>query len=474
MSNNVSQIASASLQPPTQSSSDVSRFAPQPSTNIHQQRSPQRNHITSTRQSHTRHSPISIGSTSEDDDCESLDLTCDRDGNEDKYDEGLDEHKSYSPEPDDGGIIDSNGLQLVGRTIVPKRKGGCAFGGKRFRWWFFTWNNPTDPEDRSTILEASWIQYAKFQYEKGESGTLHYQGVLYARNLVSCNVVRAHIPNCGYFAPVKDIEGAVDYCGKAETRIDGPWTCGKPPMQGKRTDLLECKSIIDNGGRMDEVFELQFGNAVRYGRGLQQYINIVDKKNPRTWQTACYVYGGDAGLGKSEAAKAEVEAFGGSVFWLALESGLHGKVWWDGYDGQENVVIDEFEQQIRLNDLKRIIDSTPFKVPVKGAMVEFKAKRVWILSNSLPETWYRTVAPEGSAQRDALMRRMHYVEKFLKPVNGGLGRFQGQECKVGCTVVRCPTCFSLFEDSRRFFVECQIDGTYSVETRGPGMHPGSA
>jgi len=417
-------------------------------------------------------SPISIGSTSEDDDSPTAHRQCDRDF-EQKYREGLDEHKSYSPEPDDGGELDTDGIQLVEPTAV-RKKGGCAFGGKRFRWWFLTWNNPQDPEDRSNILEAKWIGYARFQYEKGKSGTPHYQGVIYSTNLVSCNVIRGYLPGCGYFAPVKSIDMAIEYCGKSEGRISGPWTVGKLPTQGRRSDLVECKAIIDGGGRMEELFELQFGNAVRYGRGLQQYVNLVDKKNPRTWQTTCYVYGGDAGMGKSEAAKEEALSFGGKIFWLALESGMHGKVWWDGYDGEPNVVIDEFEQQIRLNDLKRIIDSTPFKVPVKGAMVEFKARRVWILSNSLPDTWYRMIAPEGSAQRDALDRRLHYVEKFLKPEKGGLGRFQGQECNPGCTIYRCQECFDLFSASRRFFVECQLDGTYRLDVRGSGLRPGKA
>lgn len=360
--------------------------------------------------------------------------------------------------------MDEDSERDTGGIEVEQAKPGHKdpYHGRKFRWWFITWNNPNHPEDKKALLGNKLISYIKFQYEKGKTGTKHYQGVFYLKNPNTCSALRKHFPGCGYMAPVKDTKGAVTYCGKDESRIDGPWEAGTMPAQGTRSDLLECKSIIDGGGRMDDLFEQSFSNAVRYGRGLKSYIDLVDKKCPRTWQTQCYVYYGDSGMGKSEAAKEETLGWQGKTFWLSLEAGMHGKVWWDGYDGEENVVIDEFEQQIRLNDLKRIIDSTPYKVPVKGGSVEFKAKRVWILSNQSPEEWYRKVAPEGSTQRDALIRRLHYVEKFFTEAKGGLGKFQGQAS------------YNDFLDSRWSFVEALKDGTYDIHIKGPGVGPGRA
>lgn len=367
---------------------------------------------------------------------------------------------SRNEQGDDDGEVDTCGIQV--ESGASNNTGRDPYHGRKFRWWFITWNNPKHPEEKEALLKEKTISYIKFQYERGKNGTPHYQGVFYLKGPSTCTTLRNKFPGCGYLAPVKDTKGAVKYCGKVESRIEGPWERGTMPAQGTRSDLMVCKEIIDRGGRMEDLFEQSFGNAVRYGRGLSTYINLVDKKTPRTWQTICYVYGGDARIGKSEAAREEALAWGGKTFWLTLEGGNMGKVWWDGYDGEENVVIDEFEQQIRLVDLKRIIDSTPYKVPIKGSHIEFKAKRVWILSNSLPEEWYRKAAPEGSAQRDALMARLHYVEKFLKIEKGGLGKWQGQ-----------PT-FEAYQDSRWSFVEAQKEGSYSLDTRGPGQHPGPA
>lgn len=294
------------------------------------------------------------------------------------------------------------------------------------------------------LLKEKGFTYIKFQYEQGKEGTKHYQGVFYWKTKITCTGITKKYPRCGYLAPVKSINGAVTYCGKDESRIGGPWEAGTMPSQGRRTDLLECKSIIDGGGNIEDIFQQQFANAVRYGRGLKEYYSIVHKNDKRTWQTLCYVYYGDSGMGKTEAAKIESKEWGGKTFWLTLEGGMHGKVWWDGYDGEENVVIDEFNCQIRLADFKRLIDSSPLKVPIKGGMVPFLAKRIWIMSNVMLDAWYYKAAPPGP-ERNALNRRLHYKEAFME-------KFQGQED------------YEHFVDIRRSFVHAQIVGDYIIKT----------
>jgi len=318
------------------------------------------------------------------------------------------------------------------------------FGGKKFRWWFFTWNNPEHPDFKQKLLNEGGFTYIKFQYEKGKSGTKHYQGVFYWKCQITCSALTKRFPECGYFAPVKSIEGAINYCGKKDSRLEGPWQKGTLPKQGRRTDLLECKKIIDDGGGMAELFEEQFANAVRYGRGLKEYHKLKHKNDKRTWQTICYVYYGDSGMGKTEAAKIEAAEWGGDTFWLTLEGGTFGKVWWDGYEGEENVIIDEFNCQIRLADFKRLIDSSPLSVPVKGGMVPFLAKRIWIMSNKMLDAWYYAAAPPGP-ERNALNRRLHYKEYYDE-------KFQGQ-----------PN-YKQFVDIRRSFVHAQMCGDYVIKT----------
>lgn len=339
-----------------------------------------------------------------------------------------------------------NGLQTLEPTVT--RQGKDPYGNKTFSWWFFTWNNPPHDAGKKSLLQefGKTDRYIKFQYEKGKEGTLHYQGVLYNRKKRTATQLQKKFSTRAYLAPVINTDAALRYCGKADTRVSGPWTAGKLPAQGQRSDLLECKSIIDAGGGVVELYQQQFSNMIRYGRGLRHYIEVAKGDQKRTWDTKCYVYYGKGGNGKTEAVKVETERWGGGTWYLTLEAGNGGKLWWGDefkhYNGEHNIVIDEFEygNNVRISDLKRLIDSTPLDVPFKGGFTPFLGRRVWLLSNYAPATWYSSMAP-GSDARGALERRLHYMEAFYERYPG-LGEFK---------------------ESRRFFVDCQRDGTYDID-----------
>lgn len=338
---------------------------------------------------------------------------------EDEYD-----NTSIHEGDEQSGIIDSKedsamdevGRELMGMGItepgtISKPGYRDAYKGKRFRNWFFTWNNPKE-EDKESLLKCRDFKYILFQLEKGKTGTLHYQGVFFLKEAKTCSAINKIFGRMGYLAPLKSQEKGLAYVSKEETRMDGPWSAGTLPKgQGTRSDLLAVKEIIDTGASMRDVFEQSFANAVRYTRGLSQYHAMVNKNKERKWQTIAYIYIGDAGMGKTEAAKAEAAAWGGGTYWLTLEGGMGGKVWWDGYEGEENIIIDEFHCQIRLDDFKRLIDSSPLRVPYKGGYHNFLGKRIWILSNMILDTWYFKSATPGP-NRNALMRRLHYKEEF--------------------------------------------------------------
>lgn len=61
---------------------------------------------------------------------------------------------------------------------------------------------------------------------------------------------------------------------------------------------------------------------------------------------------------------------------------------WDGYNGQINVVMDEFRGRIDISHLLRWFDRYPVIVEVKGSSVVLKAEKIWITSNLEPREWY--------------------------------------------------------------------------------------
>lgn len=76
---------------------------------------------------------------------------------------------------------------------------------------------------------------------------------------------------------------------------------------------------------------------------------------------------------------------------------------WDGYQDQAHVVIDEFRGGIDVAHLLRWLDRYPVNVEIKGACVPLKATHFWITSNLPVERWYPDL---DYSTLEALMRRM--------------------------------------------------------------------
>lgn len=100
----------------------------------------------------------------------------------------------------------------------------------------------------------------------------------------------------------------------------------------------------------------------------------------------CICYWGPSGSGKSRHA---YELGGDSQFWIARPISRGGSVWWDGYEGQSTVVIDEFYGWMSRDFLQRLVDRYPLLVQTKGGAVQFLALVIIITSNLPPEMWWK-------------------------------------------------------------------------------------
>lgn len=112
-----------------------------------------------------------------------------------------------------------------------------------------------------------------------------------------------------------------------------------------------------------------------------------------------HVFWGSTGTGKSRRAWEEA---GESAYAKDPRSKF-----WDGYQTQAHVVIDEFRGGIDVAHLLRWFDRYPVRVEIKGSSRPLVASTFWITSNVNPRLWY----PELDAMTlDALMRRLTIVE----------------------------------------------------------------
>lgn len=128
-----------------------------------------------------------------------------------------------------------------------------------------------------------------------------------------------------------------------------------------------------------------------------------------------------------------------NVYWGSTGSGKSHRAWgeagphsypkdprtkfWDGYNGHEHVVIDEFRGGIDISHLLRWFDKYPVVVEVKGSSTVLKATKIWITSNISPNDWYPDLDQET---KEALLRRLN-VTHFSIPFKAVVGSLQQPE-----------------------------------------------
>lgn len=98
---------------------------------------------------------------------------------------------------------------------------------KRYRSWCFTLNNPTiSPTSLISLLsDGKDTLKIVFQRERGEQKTEHFQGVVQYRHQVAFKTLKSLDPAI-HWEPCKNLRASLNYCSKADTRVEGPWTVG--------------------------------------------------------------------------------------------------------------------------------------------------------------------------------------------------------------------------------------------------------
>lgn len=183
---------------------------------------------------------------------------------------------------------------------------------------------------------------------------------------------------------------------------------GKPSARGKRTDLdAAVEHLKVNGGNMFKLATDMPSLYIRYWRGFNQWVDVARIQTPRDFKTNVTLYVGPPGCEKSRAC-ADAFPAGQDVFYKTRGE------WWDGYSGQDTVIMDDCYGWMKYDEMLRICDRYPHRVPVKGSCVQFMAKNICITSNSHVDQWYTFEKFDPAA----LMRRINvYTVLTAFPLN---------------------------------------------------------
>ena len=82
-------------------------------------------------------------------------------------------------------------------------------------------------------------------------------------------------------------------------------------------------------------------------------------------------------------------------------------IWWDNYNQQEAVVLDEYYGWLPYDFLLRLCDRYPLLCEIKGGQLQFTSKTIIFTTNLRPDKWYK-----DGCYFDAFIRRVsewHYL-----------------------------------------------------------------
>lgn len=274
---------------------------------------------------------------------------------------------------------------------------------RRLRNAVFTMNNPTrsGQELFEHLSSNSGVKYCVFQLERGESGTPHFQGYVEMHNPTEFSTLRAMLPYSHIEPRRGTAKQAADYCKKADSRIsEDYWEYGEMTRQGKRQDLTSFREAI-LAGMSTKDLSADFTNEVAK---YERFMHLVRRTQTPEIRSELQVelHWGSTGTGKSFQAYRQYPDL-----WATPAT---DQMWFDGYDGQETVLIEEFGGQMKLDLLLRVLDQYPLQVPVKGSFVWFRPKRIIVTSNSHPFQWYKWEGRERKCF--ALLRRFTKIWEY--------------------------------------------------------------
>lgn len=240
-------------------------------------------------------------------------------------------------------------------------------------------------------------KYLTYGFEEGESGTPHLQGYCeYPNPVTMARVKKDTSARCHVEQRRGTQQQAITYCHK-----DGNWTeYGEKALgQGHRSDLDDVASdVLTKKMSMSEIAQEHPTSWIRYNRGI---ISLANTKATPAWRDVLVlVYWGATGTGKTRRAMEEPSVY-------KLNQNTNGTLWFDGYDGQTTLLIDDYYGWIKYGELLTILDGYPYRCQIKGGMAWALWDTVIITSNKHPDDWYPSVTDTA-----ALKRRISGVRYF--------------------------------------------------------------
>lgn len=242
---------------------------------------------------------------------------------------------------------------------------------KRCRNWCFTSFITDKNYDDIFNDEQSRIRYLGYGVEVcPRTQKEHHQGWCQFRASVTMRTAKKEL--CLPAAHLEMCKGTPEENDKYCSKVGVLHTWGSWVSSGKRVGLEDAKLSLDRGASLGEVAEAHFSEFVRYHRGFAIYQGIQIQKKAGAWRDVeVTLVSGCTGGGKSRYAYAH------SKFQIKG----YQMQWWDGYEGQDSITIDEYANDVKITQMLSLLDGYPLRLPIKGGFTYAAWTKVFITTN---------------------------------------------------------------------------------------------
>jgi len=294
----------------------------------------------------------------------------------------------------------------------------------QYRNCCFTLNNYTD--DDVSAIKTWTCKYLVFGFEKGEQNTPHLQGYVEWSAPKKGTTLQNILDKRIHWEPrISTAERASLYCKKGEQakaewdelHENGPnygknaaiFEAGEISNPGKRTDLKAVAKMVLDKTPIKDIAAEHPVQYILYHKGIKA-LQISQFTHRTTKPTVTWRWG-LAGVGKTRKPTEDHKSF-------YIKDGT---MWWDLYEQQEAIIIDDFDGKWPFRDFLRLLDYYPYSGQYKGGYVPINSPFVYITCEHPPEYFWGpgalsrigTSECSGSANELAqVKRRIDVVQKI--------------------------------------------------------------
>lgn len=321
---------------------------------------------------------------------------------------------------------------------------------ERSRRFCFTWNNyPLDAEEQLRgFFERKHGIYLVFGREIGDSGTPHLQGYVHLKDAITFRALKSQLPSVHLERARGDGQQNRDYCTKDADFVEiGTLPVEKGKAGKEAWALILRKAEEGDWAWIKEEYPRVWINTYQKLQSLRRpQLSVIEGDIVNEW------WWGTTGTGKSKLAW---EKYGSICYQKMLNK------WWDGYDNEEVVVIEEWspKNEVTASALKIWADRYPFAAQIKGGVLQkIRPKKIIVISNYRLEDCF-----PDARDREPVARRFAQIEF---PWGSGVAAERADNYLATLQTVGEPPDVALEP-----MEEEQASGPDSIETLLQGVEP---